>query len=72
MTVKAKMRKPLDKTGEALQKEKKIPVYIPNMEGSGEGQVECCINGYTFVIKRGENVKVPKSVARLLKNAGII
>lgn len=34
--------------------------------------VSVCINGYTYQIKKGVTVKVPKSVALVLEEAGLI
>lgn len=65
-------KKSLSSTAKELNAEPKVPVYIPLVEGSGESQVECCLNGYTYVIRRGEHVKLPESIALLLKKSGVI
>ncbi len=61
-------------TGEALsaQPKKKVRLYqVP--EGSTDRPLPdetVQINGYTYVIKRGEEVEVPESVHAVLQEAG--
>ncbi len=60
-------------TGKYLGDEAKVLVRIPAVPGAqDDAYVECCINGYNYIIKRGESVKVPVSIAELLQNAGIV
>lgn len=58
-------------TGLALKEEPKVQVLIPQISGESD-TVECCINGYNYVIKKGVSVALPKSVAAVLKNAGLV
>ena len=58
-----------DQTGEELKTEPCVNLIIPKLEGESD-TVECCINGYNYVIKKGEMVKVPRSVADVLRHAG--
>ena len=60
-----------EKTGLALKEETKVQVLIPKVDGESD-TVECCINGYNYVIKKGVSVALPKSVVAVLKNAGLI
>jgi len=61
------------KTGKYLEGQEKVMVRIPTIQGEQEDTyVECCINGYNYIIKRGESVSIPASIAELLRNAGII
>ena len=60
-------------TGSYLKNEEKIKIRIATVPGvTDDGYVECCINGYNYIIKRGESVDVPVSIAELLQNAGIV
>ena len=59
-------------TGDALRGERKVWVTIPYAEGSGERAVECGINGYNYVIRRGTAVELPQSVCDVLRTAGIL
>ena len=58
-------------SGSKLQQAEKVRVRIPRMPGEDE-VVECCINGYVFVIKRGQSVELPSPVVDLLATAGIV
>ena len=61
------------KTGSYLNNEEKVKIRISNIPGEAKDDyVECCINGYNYIMKRGESVLVPSSIAELLQNAGII
>ena len=60
-----------EKTGLALKEETKVVVMIPKTDGESD-TVECCINGYNYVIKKGVSVALPKSVVSVLKNAGLV
>ncbi len=61
------------KTGKYLEGQEKVMVRIPAIPGTQDDTyVECCINGYNYIIKRGESVSIPAAIAELLKNAGII
>lgn len=60
-------------TGKYLSDEEKVLIRIPSVPGAQDDMyVECCINGYNYIIKRGESVSVPNSIAQLLHNAGVI
>lgn len=62
-----------EKTAKALAQQPKIKVRIPKNELNEEDLVvPVCINGYLFLINRGESVEVPKTVAELLEGAGYI
>lgn len=63
-----------------LDKQAKVEVKIVLNEAEKElvaskktvPDVQVCINGYTYQIKKGISVKVPKSVALILEEAGLI
>lgn len=63
-----------------LDKQAKVEVKIVLNEAEKElvaskktvPDVQVCINGYTYQIKKGVTVKVPKSVALVLEEAGLI
>lgn len=57
--------------GQKLAAEDKVLVRIPAIPG-GDNAVECCINGYNYVIKRGQSVELPVAVVELLSTAGIV
>ena len=57
--------------GKAIANEPWEEVLLPDFNGRGE-PVECCLNGYNYIIKRGERVKIPRPIVALLKNAGIL
>ncbi len=58
-------------TGEKLKNERKLAVAVPYTEGSGEKFIECGINGYNYIIKRGTTVELPQSLYDILKTAGV-
>lgn len=58
-------------TGAALKEEPPVNLIIPRTEGDSD-TVECCINGYIYVIKKGEMVSVPRSVADVLRHANVL
>ena len=60
-----------ERTGRTLNAETKVQVMIPKIDGEPDA-VECCINGYNYVIKKGMSVSLPKSVVSVLKNAGLV
>lgn len=61
------------KAGEELAKAEKVALHIPLTEGNKDDEtVECCINGYNYIIKRGQTVKVPLPIVEILKSAGLI
>jgi len=60
-----------DETKSALNKQGRVKLNIPAVPGEGE-QVEVCINGYWTVIRRGDDVEVPHSVAEVLRQANIV
>lgn len=59
------------KSAEKLKKEPRVKVRIPKLPGDDQ-VVECCLNGYNFIIRRGETVELPEPVVLLLENAGIV
>lgn len=60
-------------TGEKLKKQSKKTITVPRSEmNQGDDYVVVAINGYKYKIKRGEEVEVPYSVYKLLKNAKYI
>ena len=62
-----------EKTAAALAKQEKVRIRIPKNELNEEDMVvPVCINGYLFLINRGEAVEVPKTVAEILEGAGYI
>lgn len=58
-------------TGKILNTEDKVNLIIPKIDGESD-YVECCINGYNYVIKKGEMVSVPRSVVEVLRNSKIL
>lgn len=68
----AQMDKITEKTGNALANEDKIEIKIPKSELKGDNVIEIGVNGYNYLIQRGEKVKVPKTVAEILEQAGYI
>lgn len=53
-----------------IDSEKKVSLLIHKTEGdTGSTHVPVSINGKTWLIRRGENVSVPKYVVEVLKNA---
>lgn len=67
---KATSKRPVsdrEKTRIALSKEEKVPVYIPLLNGEKKGNTQqVYVNGYPFMILKGQNVPVPKSVAEIV------
>ncbi len=60
-------------TGELLAKENKVTLVVPKSElNPQEKMVPVTINGYTYSIRRGEQVTVPQTVADILKEAKYI
>lgn len=70
-TTDADLDRMATKTGEELSGQPRQKVRIPMIPG-GDDCVECCINGYNYMIKRGVSVELPESVVELLANAGIV
>lgn len=69
------------KTTESEAVEGRVLVRIPLPEGvtreeaaamSKPPHVPVCINGYTYQIRKGEDVMVPRVVADVLRNANYI
>lgn len=58
-------------SGEEIGRQPRVRVRIPAMPG-GDDCVECCINGYNYMIRRGDSVELPEPVVELLAIAGII
>ena len=60
-------------TGAKLKKQKQVLLTVPISElNQGDDYVVVAINGYKYKIKRGEEVEVPYSVYKLLKEAKYI
>ena len=59
------------KFGERAKAEGTVVIRIMPQEGK-EDIVPVIINGYQWYIKRGEKTEVPKCVARVLEEAGLI
>lgn len=61
------------KTGEELKDSDKVRIKIPmDKINKSETQVVVGINGFNYIIKKGETVSVPNEVAKILENAGYI
>ena len=59
--------------GEVLKKEEQVTIVVPKSElNPNDLVVPVTINGYTYQIKRGESVSVPKTVVDILKEAKYI
>jgi hypothetical protein len=53
-----------------LNKQEKVSFHIPLEDNEEEGAFEVVqINGYTLQIKKGEMVRIPLSVAKILANS---
>lgn len=60
-------------TGTALKDKDKVRIKIPNDPlNPKDTQVVVGINGFNYVIKRGQTVEVPEEVARILEDAKYI
>lgn len=58
---------------EAFAKEKRVRVKVPvDALNPKDLNVTVQVNGYTFLIKRGETVDVPESIANILSEAKYI
>lgn len=56
-----------------LNQQKKVTVRIPKSElNPTDLNVPVTIGGYTYNLKRGEDVSVPQEVYNILKNAGYL
>lgn len=65
--------RPKETSAAPVKEVKKVKVIIPTDPINDEETfVPVVINGYIYQIKRGEEVEVPKEVARILKEAGYI
>ena len=59
--------------GTVYGKEPKVRIKIPMNPLSKEDKVvPVCINGYNYMINRGETVEVPETVAQILEEAKYI
>lgn len=58
--------------GVELDKMPKVKIRLPKDPMDESGVKEVCINGYVYLIQRGETVEVPEPVAQILVNAGLI
>ncbi len=60
-------------TGTTLKDKDKVRIKIPNDPlNPKDTQVVVGINGFNYVIKRGQTVEVPEEVARILEDAKYI
>lgn len=60
-------------THEALSAQETETIFLyqrPADEGDPLPDETVCVNGYTYQIKRGRMVEVPKTVAEILRDAG--
>ena len=56
-----------------LAKQPKVKIRIPLHPLNEEDRmVPVCVNGYSYYLKRGETIEVPKTVAEILENASYI
>ena len=60
------------KWGEVYSKEKKVSIRIPIISEKDAQPVPVCLNGYVYLINRGETVEVPETVFKVLENAKYI
>lgn len=61
------------KTGDKLRETDKVKIKIPvDKMNKQEDTVVVGINGFNYLIKKGETVEVPQEVARILEEAGAI
>ena len=54
-----------------MKDHKKKTVTIPHVDGQDD-VLECCINGYNILLKRGEPVELPENIVALLQNAQVL
>lgn len=60
-------------TGAKLSKDGKIRIKVPvDQLNPKDLMVPVVINGYQYLIKRGETVEVPEKVAKILEEANYI
>lgn len=60
-------------TEQLLAKQPKVKIRIPlNPLNEEDRMVPVCVNGYSYYLKRGETIEVPKTVAEILENASYI
>jgi hypothetical protein len=65
-----KMLNRIESIKAALDKQEKVSFHIPLEDNEEEGAFEVVqINGYIIQIKKGEMVKIPLSVAKILANS---
>lgn len=66
-------KKELSAVKAALDKQKKRSIRLPKPKDEHDiNYVPVCINGYTYQVKKGENVEVPETVAVLLEESGYL
>lgn len=71
--IDAKHTKVALKTGNAINKQKKVEIKIPvDPQNPKDLIVPVVINGYRWEIKRGEKVSLPEAVVKVLENAKYI
>lgn len=68
----AEMDKVTKKTGNVLKGQEKVEIRLPKSPFKGDNTRNVCVNGYIYQIERGVKVKVPKTVAEILEQAGEI
>ncbi len=58
--------------GNLLNDFPKVTIRLPKDPLDDSEVKEVCLNGYVYLIKRGETVEVPEPIAEILINAGLI
>lgn len=69
---KKEMQEMMDETKAQLDKEPKVRIKLRLDKSGKASSVPVCINGYIYLIRRGEAVEVPQTVAEILENADYI
>lgn len=59
--------------GAEMAKQPKVKIIIPKDSLNPKNDaIPVCINGYTYLIKRGVAVEVPETVAQILEESGYL
>lgn len=62
-----------EQAGKEVNEQKKVSVRVPKDPlNPKDVQVPVLINGYMWILKRGEDVEVPAEVKRILDEAGYL